>query len=69
MAQFGWGGETAHGFAGRMENDMLRFHPTVVTTCFGMNDGGYSPMTPDKADRYRKAQTEIVKNAKRPASA
>jgi lysophospholipase L1-like esterase len=63
-AQFGWGGETAHGFAGRMENDMLRFHPTVVTTCFGMNDGGYSRMTPEKADRYRAKQTEIVRKCK-----
>ena len=51
--QFGWGGETSWGFAARMENDMLRFHPTVVTTCFGMNDGGYRPMTPDKAKHYR----------------
>ncbi len=64
VAQFGWGGETANGFAGRMENDMLQFHPTVVTTCFGMNDGGYSPMTPDKAARYREKQTEIVKKCK-----
>ncbi len=64
VAQFGWGGETAHGFANRMENDMLWFKPTVVTTCFGMNDGGYSPMNDEKADRYRKAQTEIVKKCK-----
>src|SRR5690348_7621786 len=34
-AQFGWGGETAHGFANRMANDTLRFQPTVITTCFG----------------------------------
>jgi lysophospholipase L1-like esterase len=64
VAQFGWGGETAHGFAGRIDNDMLRFHPTVVTTCFGMNDGGYLPMTQDKADRYRGKQTEIVRKCK-----
>lgn len=64
VAQFGWGGETAHGFAGRMENDMLRFHPTVVTTCFGMNDGGYAPLTADKAARYEAAQTAIVRKCK-----
>lgn len=64
VAQFGWGGETAHGFAGRMENDMLRFHPTVVTTCFGMNDGGYAALTPDKAARYEAAQTAIVQKCK-----
>jgi hypothetical protein len=41
--QFGWGGETAPGFAKRMEYDMIRFHPTAATTCFGMNDGRYAP--------------------------
>jgi lysophospholipase L1-like esterase len=41
--QFGWGGETAGGFAGRMENDLSVFKPTVVTLCYGMNDGGYRP--------------------------
>jgi lysophospholipase L1-like esterase len=65
VTQFGWGGETAPGFAGRMENDMLRFQPTAVTTCFGMNDGGYSPMTADKAQRYREGQTTIVRRSKR----
>src|SRR3978361_1706167 len=47
VTQFGWGGETAAGFERRMANDLLRFKPTVATTCFGMNDGGYSPMNPD----------------------
>jgi lysophospholipase L1-like esterase len=65
VTQFGWGGESAPGFAGRMDNDMLRFQPTAATTCFGMNDGGYSPMTPDKAQRYREGQTTIVRRAKR----
>ena len=63
--QFGWGGETSWGFAGRMENDMLRFHPTVATTCFGMNDGGYSPMTPEKANHYREGQTSVVEKLKK----
>ena len=63
--QFGWGGETSWGFAARMDNDMLRFHPTVATTCFGMNDGGYSPMSPDKADHYRDGQTSIVEQCKK----
>src|SRR3954469_13428262 len=38
VSQFGWGGETAAGFQKRMRNDTLRFNPTVITTCFGMND-------------------------------
>src|SRR5881296_1552254 len=41
VIQLGWGGETAGGFAGRMNNDLLPWKPDVVTTCYGMNDGGY----------------------------
>lgn len=41
--QFGWSGERAPGFANRMENDFVPWNPTVVTTCFGMNDGSYRP--------------------------
>lgn len=64
VTQFGWSGETAPGFARRMANDMLRFGANVATTCFGMNDGGYSPMDPAKAQRYREAQKSIVKQLK-----
>lgn len=62
--QVGWGGEQAVNFAGRMEYDVLTLGPTVATTCYGMNDGGYSPMTPDKAKRYRDSQQAIVKRFK-----
>src|SRR5260370_38055337 len=41
VIQLGWGGETAPGFASRMNNDLLPWRPDVVTTCYGMNDGGY----------------------------
>jgi len=61
--QFGWGGETSWGFAARMTNDMLRFKPTVVTTCFGMNDAG--SFNPDQGARYRKCQREIVEECKK----
>ena len=63
--QFGWGGETAGGFKGRMENDCFRYHPTVATTCYGMNDGGYSPMDPNKARGYRENQKAIVDGMKK----
>ena len=63
-AQFGWGGEVAPGFLSRMTNDVLWLKPTVVTTCYGMNDGGYSPMDEAKAKRYRAATREIVKKFK-----
>jgi lysophospholipase L1-like esterase len=38
VRQFGMGSETASGFLARMTNDCLRFHPTLATTCYGMND-------------------------------
>ncbi len=63
--QFGWSGDTAPGFAGRMANDMLRFNATVATTCFGMNDGGYSPLDEAKAKRYRDGQRSIVQQMKK----
>jgi len=37
----GWGGDTLAGALTRLERDVLPLNPTVVTLCFGMNDGGY----------------------------
>jgi len=62
--QAGWSGEQAPGFQKRMENDVLMLGPNVATTCYGMNDGGYSPMTAEKAQRYRDSQRAIVKKFK-----
>jgi lysophospholipase L1-like esterase len=64
VTQFGWGGETAPGFANRMANDMLRFGATVATTCFGMNDGRYAPMTSSTGEAYRNGQKSIVSQLK-----
>ena len=58
--QFGWSGETAPGFLSRMANDVLWLKPSVATTCYGMNDGGYSPIDDAKAKRYKNAQRGIV---------
>lgn len=63
--QFGWSGETSWGFLARMNNDMTWFHPTVATTCYGMNDGAYSPQTPEKAKKYRDSQKAIVQQMKK----
>ncbi|HXC34680.1 MAG TPA: SGNH/GDSL hydrolase family protein [Candidatus Acidoferrales bacterium] len=41
MRQYGWSGEKAWQFLGRMTNDCLRFNPTIATTCYGMNDFEY----------------------------
>jgi lysophospholipase L1-like esterase len=58
--QFGWGGETSWGFLARLANDTLPFHPSVATTCYGMNDGGYAPLTPERGKQYHDAQQGIV---------
>lgn len=58
--QYGWSGETAGGFLGRMESDVLRFKPTIATTCYGMNDFSYVPYNDGVADKYRENQTSIV---------
>jgi lysophospholipase L1-like esterase len=60
VMQFGWSGDTSWGFLGRIDNDCLQFKPTLVTTCFGMNDGGYAPLTPEVEAKYRKAMTGVA---------
>ena len=62
--QYGWSGEQASGFAGRMKNDVLRFQPTVATTCYGMNDHRYVPYTDAIGAEYVKNQTETVRQFK-----
>ena len=62
--QFGWSGERAPGFLARMKNDALPFKPTVATTCYGMNDGGYTATTPATLDTYRTNMTGIVDTLK-----
>jgi len=58
--QFGWGGETAGGFAARLENDLAPFKPTVATTCYGMNDGSYRPYTDDIGKSYENNMRKVV---------
>ena len=62
--QFGWSGETAGGFAARMENDLTPWKATVVTTCYGMNDGGYQPYTEAIGANYRQNMSNIVSRLK-----
>lgn len=63
-AQFGWGGEVAPGFLGRISN-VLRFPVTVATTCYGMNDGGYKPIDDETKKKYRDGMTGIVDTFKK----
>ena len=62
VRQYGWGGEQAPGFLARMTNDVLRFHPTIATTCYGMNDHGYRPYEEQIGARYREFSTAIVRS-------
>ena len=64
--QFGWGGETSWGFQRRMANNCVPFRPSAVTTCYGMNDGGYRPFDPNnQGKRYRASQKAIVQALKK----
>ena len=65
ILQLGWGGERAPGFANRMEFDLLAFMPTVVTTCYGMNDGSYQAYKDSIGAEYKKHMTSIVRRAKK----
>lgn len=60
VRQYGWGGETAPGFLGRMKNDCLRFNPTIATTCYGMNDFHYLPYKEEYGKEYRDSTTAII---------
>ena len=62
--QFGWGGERASGLVARVNNDVLGFKPTVATTCYGMNDGNYAPVSDGTIAAYRKSMTEAVQKLK-----
>ena len=64
VAQFGWGGQTAGDFLARLETDLFPYKPTVVLTCFGMNDGGYQALETATAERYRTAQTAMIRALK-----
>ncbi|MGC3958508.1 MAG: SGNH/GDSL hydrolase family protein [Verrucomicrobiota bacterium] len=59
--QFGWSGERADGFASRIGGEILPFHPTAATTCYGMNDGAYAPIDAGRQTAYRKSTESIVK--------
>ena len=62
--QFGWSGETTWGFKGRLKQDVLWFKPTVATVCYGMNDGGYAPLDPNRLKDYTQSTIDIVKQLK-----
>lgn len=62
--QLGWGGETAIAFLGRMDNDLMTLKPTVVTLCYGMNDGHYTTYDENIGNGYRDPLAKIVAKLK-----
>jgi hypothetical protein len=67
VVQFGWGGEKTFVFSQRIQTDVLPFKPTVVTTCYGMNDGAYRAMD-DLITRDFSGSTQQVINKFNPAA-
>ncbi len=63
--QYGWSGERADGFANRLENDLAGFQPTVVTLCYGMNDGGYQPYNEQIGRTYEANMRRILSGLKK----
>ncbi len=62
--QYGWSGEKADGFLRRMDQDCLRFDPTIATLCYGMNDARYRPFDVTNGDWYRDHYTAVVRKLK-----
>jgi lysophospholipase L1-like esterase len=65
VVQLGWGGETAGGFARRMENDLMAYKPDVVTTCYGMNDGGYRKFDDNIGKNYEGPTRDFIGRLKK----
>ena len=60
----GWGGDTAPGGAKRLQRDVLNLKPTVVTICYGMNDGGYTQPRDDIRMTFVGGMRELVSRLK-----
>ena len=57
----GWSGDQAGGALNRLSRDVLPLQPSVVTLCFGMNDGRYSHLDDAMLANYRANMDGIVK--------
>ncbi|TWT88285.1 hypothetical protein Mal64_17640 [Pseudobythopirellula maris] len=64
VRQYGWSGEKTDGFLRRMEQDCLRFDPTVATLCYGMNDARYRPFDVTNGQWYEDHYRAIVRKFK-----
>ncbi|MGB7328028.1 MAG: SGNH/GDSL hydrolase family protein, partial [Rubripirellula sp.] len=62
--QFGWSGEKTDGMLRRLDQDVLRFSPTVATLSYGMNDARYRPFDWVNGRWYQDHYTAIVRKLK-----
>lgn len=64
VRQYGWGGEKTDGFLRRMDQDCLRFKPTIATLAYGMNDSRYRPFDVTNGEWYEDHYRAIVQKFK-----
>jgi lysophospholipase L1-like esterase len=64
VRQYGWSGEKTDGFLRRMDQDCLRFEPTIATLCYGMNDARYRPFDVTNGRWYEDHYRAIVRKFK-----
>ena len=62
--QYGWSGERTEGFLNRMDQDCLRFKPTIATLAYGMNDTRYRPFDTLNGKWYHDHYSAVVKKLK-----
>lgn len=60
----GWGGDAAPRGCLRLERDVLALKPTVVTICYGMNDGQYCQPTEAIRDAFVAGMKGLVARLK-----
>jgi lysophospholipase L1-like esterase len=58
--QIGWGGENVQHFANYWQQVGLSFSPTVATTNFGMNDGGYDLISDKTKEGFRDGTKKMI---------
>jgi lysophospholipase L1-like esterase len=61
FTQLGWSGETVQGLIKRAEVDVAPFHPSVATTFYGMNDGGYKPSSPATVAAFEQSTVDMIR--------
>ncbi len=60
----GWSGDTAVGGLQRLSRDVLSLHSSVVSICYGMNDGHYRAFSAQDYLQYMAAMTRLVTTLK-----